>query len=93
MADVIDEELSKLLENAYTRAKEVLVRRRDVLDRLAQVLIKDETLEGPELEAVFGDGKAVATAPQRDAQAEASDVPAPNRQTTASGSELAPAGA
>ena len=93
VAEVIDEEISKLLESAYNRAREVLVRRRDVLDRLAQVLIKDETLEGPELEAVFGDGKAVATAPQRDGQAEASEVPAPNRQTTASGPELAPAGA
>lgn len=45
VARKIDEEVSKILKQAYDRATEVLTKYRSVLDTIANRLIKDETLE------------------------------------------------
>ena len=48
VAKKIDEEVSKIIKENYVRATEVLTKHRDVLETIAQRLIKDETLEqGP----------------------------------------------
>ncbi len=52
-AEAIDEEIQRLITTAYNRAKELLTEHRDVLDRLAQKLMRDETVEGEELEKCF----------------------------------------
>ncbi|MEM2446434.1 MAG: ATP-dependent zinc metalloprotease FtsH [Candidatus Bathyarchaeia archaeon] len=51
VAQEIDEEVRKLVQQAYERAKEILRTHRDKLDRLAQALMEKETLEGEELKA------------------------------------------
>jgi len=43
-AAAIDEEVRKLVDTAYLRAKEVLLNNRKVLDEIAQMLIEKETL-------------------------------------------------
>ena len=53
VARQIDEEVRRFIEEAYARAKEVLSRHRDRLDRLAHALIERETLEGEELKAIL----------------------------------------
>jgi len=51
----VDREIIKLLRQAYARAKELLARNRQALDRLAQELLKREVLEGEEIDAALKD--------------------------------------
>jgi cell division protease FtsH len=53
IAEQIDEEMRALIDNAYSTAKKILTTHRDVLDRLAEKLIKEETLEGEALEEIL----------------------------------------
>ncbi|HIK24460.1 MAG TPA: ATP-dependent zinc metalloprotease FtsH3, partial [Thermosynechococcus sp. M46_R2017_013] len=48
-AATIDDEVRNLVEQAYRRAKEVLVNNRHVLDQIAQVLMEKETIDAEEL--------------------------------------------
>lgn len=52
-AAAIDEEVRTLVEQAYVRAKEVLVYNRLVLDKLAQMLIEKETVDAEELQELL----------------------------------------
>ncbi|MGE5659178.1 MAG: ATP-dependent zinc metalloprotease FtsH3 [Actinomycetota bacterium] len=52
-AAAIDEEVRTLVEQAYVRAKEVLVYNRSVLDKLAQMLIEKETVDAEELQELL----------------------------------------
>ncbi|MGL5808216.1 MAG: ATP-dependent zinc metalloprotease FtsH3 [Xenococcaceae cyanobacterium] len=49
-AAAIDEEVRNLVDRAYTRAKEVLVNNRYILDRLADMLVEKETVDAEELQ-------------------------------------------
>jgi cell division protease FtsH len=53
-AAAIDEEVRKLVDTAYIRAKEVLVNNRKVLDEIAQMLIEKETVDAEELQEILG---------------------------------------
>jgi cell division protease FtsH len=57
VAQIIDDEVRKLIEAAHTEAWEILTEYRDVLDILAGELLEKETLHRAELEAIFGDVK------------------------------------
>jgi cell division protease FtsH len=50
-AKAIDEEVRQIVEKAYEKAFLILDRNRDLLDAIAQQLLKTETLEGEELQA------------------------------------------
>jgi cell division protease FtsH len=52
-AEAIDEELRSFVWEAYQRAKVILVEYREVLDRVAQTLMKEETLGGEELQRLL----------------------------------------
>jgi len=51
----IDQEINKLIAEAYATAKKILTDNKPKLKKLATMLINLETLEGPELEKVFGE--------------------------------------
>jgi len=51
VAQEIDEEVRRIIQEAYQKAKEILTKNREKLDRLAQALMEKETLEGDELKA------------------------------------------
>jgi cell division protease FtsH len=53
VAEIVDEEVRKLIEQAHQEAYEVLVRNRDVLDHLVVELLEKETLDKDEVAAVF----------------------------------------
>ena len=53
VAQEIDREVRRFIDEAYNRAKEILTTYRDKLTALAQRLVEEETLEGPELEAML----------------------------------------
>jgi len=50
----IDQEVRRLITQAYSKAKEILERYRPQLDAVSQRLIKDETLDGPTFDAMLG---------------------------------------
>jgi cell division protease FtsH len=57
VAQIIDDEVRKLIEAAHTEAWEILTEYRDVLDTLAGELLEKETLHRVELQALFSDVK------------------------------------
>jgi cell division protease FtsH len=57
VAQIIDDEVRKLIEAAHTEAWEILTEYRDVLDILAGELLEKETLHRAELQALFADVK------------------------------------
>ena len=61
-ADLIDLEIKKLSDEAAKRAEEVLKANKMVLDKLAEELLKHETLEEAELEPLLKDAKLPASA-------------------------------
>ena len=64
-ADMIDQEVRRIVEHAHDVAREILTHNREKLDRIAKRLIKDETVEGQLFEDLFnGDGTAADVAPE-----------------------------
>ncbi len=64
VADEIDEEVNRIIQEAHAKATEILTKNRETLVRLAQTLIVEETLEADRLEAVFaGTAAPLAVAP------------------------------
>ena len=57
VAQIIDDEVRKLIEAAHTEAWEILTEYRDVLDILAGELLEKETLHRVELKEIFADVK------------------------------------
>ena len=53
VAAKIDAEVREIIDRAYQRAKDALISHREVLDRLAALLIEKETIEGEEFETLF----------------------------------------
>ena len=50
IANKIDKEVSKIIENAYSRAKDILTKNKRKLKKIARNLMERETLEGKELD-------------------------------------------
>lgn len=61
-AEVIDEEVHKLIETAHTEAWEIINNNRDVLDELVRQLLAKETLNEKELKEIFS---KIRKAPER----------------------------
>ncbi len=56
-ASVIDEEVRTLVDQAYDRAKDVLVSNRHILDKLADMLIEKETVDAEELQMLLNNSE------------------------------------
>lgn len=52
-ADIIDDEVLKLVETAHEEAYEIIMNNRDVLDELVRQLLEKETLDAKELAEIF----------------------------------------
>jgi cell division protease FtsH len=85
-AQAIDDEVRRIIDEAYDRARRVIGEQRAVLDRLAQALLRWETLQGAELERAF-DGdippQASELAPSERAPRSAVRLPSPRLLPTA----------
>jgi cell division protease FtsH len=53
-AESIDEEVKKIIEEAYERAKKILADNKDKLIQLAEILLKKEVIFREDLENIFG---------------------------------------
>ena len=54
---LIDEEVKKLVDGQYQRAKEIIVGHRDALEKLAQALLEHETLDGVHVMEILEHGE------------------------------------
>jgi cell division protease FtsH len=57
MQSAIDREVKKFLDEGYRKAAEILKKHRKQLDLIAEALIKKETVESEEFEALMGGPK------------------------------------
>jgi cell division protease FtsH len=53
-AEIIDQEIKKLIDKAYERAVKILKANRDKLEVLAGILLEKEVIFGEDLERIFG---------------------------------------
>ena len=53
-AETIDQEVSKLVESAYNRAKSILTKNKALLKKLANLLLEKEVIFSEDLEKIFG---------------------------------------
>jgi cell division protease FtsH len=53
VAEEIDEEVRRLVDHAYQTARNVLIENRDRLDKLVEILLDKETIEGDDLKRVL----------------------------------------
>jgi cell division protease FtsH len=53
VGEVIDDEIRRLIDEAYARATSILLEHRGLLDSLARELIRKESLDAPALETIF----------------------------------------
>jgi cell division protease FtsH len=84
VAAKIDAEVRSIIDRAFERATEALTKHREVLDRLAALLIENETIESEEFEALFEGvlppregGQTPRRVAQGDAGGEAPEAEAP----------------
>ena len=54
-AGIIDEEVKRIVDKAYNRAKEILTEHMDKLHRVAGILLEKEKIEGEEFEQIFSE--------------------------------------
>jgi cell division protease FtsH len=67
----IDNEVRRIISDAYERAKGLLQDNLDILHKMAEVLLEKEVLDGPEIDDIiqrFGRGNGTATEPQPTAE-------------------------
>jgi hypothetical protein len=55
----IDEEVTRLIEEAMARARDIVTHHRDALGKVAARLLQQETLEGDELRRILADAGAM----------------------------------
>ena len=87
-AQTIDEEVSKLVEIQYERAKKILVENKDKLTALASQLLEKEVIFKEDLEKIFGDRTFARDVAERTAAANSNGTtvggPAPTPDETPS---------
>ena len=62
-AEQIDQEVRKLVDDAYARAKEILVKNREKLEVIAKALLEFETLDGNQIREVIEHGRLINPPP------------------------------
>ena len=74
VASQIDEEIERIVKDAYSRTKEILSEHIDKLHAVAQVLLKEEKIDGKEFEAIMkGEQQPAEAEPQPETAPEAAE--------------------
>jgi len=71
IAQEIDEEMKKIIEDAHQRARNILLERKEQLDLITNILVERETLEREEFEALLAGTPAEDVFREKDAKREA----------------------
>ena len=72
-AEVIDKEVKRMVEEAYTRAKQIILDHRDQMDQLAGQLYEKEVLFREDLERIYGEREADVEAKKLEAEKKAAE--------------------
>ncbi|MGE0684546.1 MAG: cell division protein FtsH, partial [Candidatus Binatia bacterium] len=76
----IDAEVRRIISDAYDRAKRLLQENRDILDKMAEILLEKEVLDAPEIGAILESfGRSDGTASEQAATTEQSWDPAASK--------------
>ena len=51
--ELIDEEISKIMQNSYEKAKQILLENKDKLEKLAKMLLEKEIINEEELKLIM----------------------------------------
>ena len=89
-AAAIDREIRDIIEQAYTRCEQMLRDNLDLLHRVAQFLLKHETMDAAQFEAIFNGQEPLVAAPAEEAPA-APEAPEAPKEEPASEEAAAPA--
>ena len=74
VASQIDEEIERIVKDAYSRTKEILSEHIDKLHAVAQALLKEEKIDGKEFEAIMkGEQQPVEAEPHHETAPEAAE--------------------
>jgi cell division protease FtsH len=57
----IDEEVKKIVIDAYNTSKNLLITNRDILETVAKALLEKETMDGPEIDALIQEAESKRT--------------------------------
>ena len=63
MAQKIDEEVKRLIDEAYVKAKDILLQHKDKLDAIAAALLEFETLDGSQIKDIMEHGRMLNPPP------------------------------
>jgi len=85
MAKMIDDEVNRIIREAYNNTKRILTENKDKLTRIAEALLERETLEGQELEAIFSE-----SAPSPPPEVTVTPAPTPVKAATKTKTKPAP---
>ena len=66
----IDQEVMKMLKDAYEEAKRLLGENRDIMDKIAEFLIEKETITGKEFMKIFHQCKGIPEEGPKDGEVE-----------------------
>ncbi|MDK2965483.1 MULTISPECIES: ATP-dependent zinc metalloprotease FtsH [Lacrimispora] len=69
----IDEEVMKMLKEAYEEAKSLLMENRDIMDKIAEFLIERETITGKEFMKIFREAKGIPEPVKSDEESDNDD--------------------
>ena len=89
-AAAIDREIRDIIEQAYTRCEQMLRDNLDLLHRVAQFLLKHETMDAAQFEAIFNGQEPLVAAPAEEAPA-APEAPEAPKEEPASEEAAVPA--
>lgn len=62
----VDDEVMKMLKEAYEEAKSLLIENRDVMDKIAEFLIERETITGKEFMKIYREAKGIPEPEEKD---------------------------
>ncbi len=83
----VDAEVSRIIAEQYARAKEIIIARREALDKIAAALLEHETIEGRHVLEILEHGEirssVVTVAPPVGTQAEEKDTKKPSAKPAA----------
>ncbi len=73
-ASQVDDEVMKMLKEAYEEAKNLLSENRDVMDKIAEFLIERETITGKEFMKIFREAKGIPEPKEENKDSENGEV-------------------
>ena len=74
----IDDEVMRMLKEAYEEAKSLLLENRDVMDKIAEFLIERETITGKEFMKIFREAKGIPEPEEKKKDSEGEDKAEPS---------------